>query len=1035
MRKLSKMISITCYILFLVLGLCGCQNQNKENLEKVEEVIEMIDALPNDEEITIEDEVAILRARVFYNNLEHNLREKVFNLSKLEKLERELVMIRREALYQEHAQIVIALIEKLPSLELVTIDDEEEIVEARNAYDSIEGEAKIDVNNYAKLEALESKLAKLLKDKAYLDKALVVVDMIEALPIVDELTLADEKKVVEARDAYMVLNQDLKDKVYNLYLLTILEERIDELKNEAMYQKETDTVIQLIDELPSIHEVTLRDESRVNSVRRSYNMLVESFRDKVTNIDKLIALEEQIQYLKNEEAIQALVDEVIYLIDLLPNISELTMEDEDLVMNARIRYDALIEESKSRVINYQKLLESENKINEIRPYEVKYYNIEEGELDNVSQVQIPKYSLETKINYYTTGYWSKYSSEMFIFKTSLISPSEKYQYALKIGFNYNYTTTNYEVVQIVESSIALTEELRESEYYLFIHYDYTGMYDEAQKIEIGDTIIIDKVLPNEKTETLDASIKIISSKTEGLEKYFVAIYQGETALPIPQREGYIFLGWYDNKACVGDKITTIQGTKELFASWMQDVSLIEPANMLSCVSDIATSTTKDSLVSETAQATYEWSSSNSNVYVIQNGFGMVSKRYQTRKKQTVEVSVKITYKDGRSETKSKEIMIEPVLYDSLSSTPIATYFYSGGMSYFQEYNDRYKSDGQLFSNEAKKVLDIVYYAFAPIMEDGSIELENPEYIEEVLKLKENGIYVILCVDGVQSTTSKYFDDITADPARIDHLIKNIVDLVEKYNFDGIDIDWENTGTTTVKAGGMNALIKGLREELDSRTEEGGTPYFLGCAVLAGIWGNGVDRFDYGTLNKYVDYINLMSYNMNNNNKTTHGSPMYVSSHDGGYGFGCFHGANHLSDIGWPKSKLLIGGSGYGKGYKVTESSTNPQYPGLGVTGYISKIPDHPGSLNSGTVMGKATSDLLASGKYKKYIEYNDDGQLVGSYIYSEEDQYFVTYDSIEVVKAKYQYASTIRGMGLMWWCYQFDSNEFFPRALYEEIYG
>ena len=86
-------------------------------------------------------------------------------------------------------------------------------------------------------------------------------------------------------------------------------------------------------------------------------------------------------------------------------------------------------------------------------------------------------------------------------------------------------------------------------------------------------------------------------------------------------------------------------------------------------------------------------------------------------------------------------------------------------------------------------------------------------------------------------------------------------------------------------------------------------------------------------------------------------------------------------------------------------------------------------------MGKATSDLLASGKYKKYIEYNDDGQLVGSYIYSEEDQYFVTYDSIEVVKAKYQYASTIRGMGLMWWCYQFDSNEFFPRALYEEIYG
>lgn len=488
----------------------------------------------------------------------------------------------------------------------------------------------------------------------------------------------------------MILNQDLKEKVYNLNLLKALEERIDQLKNEKIYQQQTENVIKLIDELPTLDEVTLDDERKINGARTAYNLLVESFKNRVENIGKLIDLERQIQYLKHEEAIQSFANEGIYLIDLLSLISELIIEDGELIINARKGYNALTEQSKDRVTNYQKLVESEKKINEIRSYNVVYYNIEEDELDNVSEVIIPKNILKTKVNYYTTGFWSKYSSEMFIFKTSLFSSSNRYQYALKIGFNYDSMTNDYKVIQIIESSIRLTEDIRESEYYLLIHNNYTDLYDVAQKIELGDIISIDKVLPDASTETLDANIEIISSKTLGFEKCFIATYQGETTLPIPKREGYIFLGWYDNRECIGNQITTIYEANELFASWIQDVNFIEPRDMLSCMRDMTTSTIRDTLVNEVDNTIDEWSASVLDLHAMQNRLGILSKRCQIRNKKTIEFS---KIKEGSRKKKAKEIVVNSSLYAYFSFPLIITEFYSKEMSYFQEYNN-----GQLIDN-------------------------------------------------------------------------------------------------------------------------------------------------------------------------------------------------------------------------------------------------------------------------------------------------------------------------------------------------
>ena len=276
--------------------------------------------------------------------------------------------------------------------------------------------------------------------------------------------------------------------------------------------------------------------------------------------------------------------------------------------------------------------------------------------------------------------------------------------------------------------------------------------------------------------------------------------------------------------------------------------------------------------------------------------------------------------------------------------------------------------------------------------------------------------------------------VTADPVKRANFVKNLMDMVEKHNFDGIDIDWETVSTSVkVIASQLNALMKELREEMTKRQDDGGTPYFLSAAVPASSWGTTSDRFDFVTLNKYVDYINLMSYDLNNGTKTSHLSPLYTSSNDGGYGFGCSYGINRLVSLGLSRNKIIIGSAGYGKAYKVTGTSTNTKYPYLGVAGTLTKISGIDGSFASGTLYGSAILSLIKTGKYTSYTEYNNSGQPVASYLYSSTDKIFVTYDSPEIIKAKYQYAASMNGVGIMCWCYSEDTSDSDVNAIYEEI--
>ena len=171
--------------------------------------------------------------------------------------------------------------------------------------------------------------------RSVLDMAIVtaVIDLIDALPTVETLALADAGDVTAARAAYDALPTSHKDDVTNRADLFALEAQLEVLAGEV--------VLGLIDALPSVEALTLADTAAVEAARTAYEALSEAAKAAVTNLDDLVALEAQLEVLA-----------VIALISALPLVADLTLGDEADITAAVAAHTALSEAQKSGVTNY-----------------------------------------------------------------------------------------------------------------------------------------------------------------------------------------------------------------------------------------------------------------------------------------------------------------------------------------------------------------------------------------------------------------------------------------------------------------------------------------------------------------------------------------------------------------------------------------------------------------------------------------------------------------------------------------------------------
>ena len=165
--------------------------------------------------------------------------------------------------------------------------------------------------------------------------------------------------------------------------------------------------------------------------------------------------------------------------------------------------------------------------------------------------------------------------------------------------------------------------------------------------------------------------------------------------------------------------------------------------------------------------------------------------------------------------------------------------------------------------------------FDLIVED---KAENIAQFAVGLKAKNPNLKTLIAIGGYADSndgTGKY-SNMVSTAANIDTFIGHVVDFVERYRFDGVDLDWEYPSSPEDKVGFSN-LLTAMRRVFDTKgylltaavpagpyyTEPGTAAaiairisriYNLtACLIYAG--------YDVPVLDRTLDFINLMTYDM------------------------------------------------------------------------------------------------------------------------------------------------------------------------------
>ncbi len=173
-----------------------------------------------------------------------------------------------------------------------------------------------------------------------------VIDAIDALGAVEDITLEDKDAIEEAEEAFALLTTALQDRVTNAQTLRDIRAKLNALiKSEA----DVNNVIKLINE---IGEVTLGSSAKINAARSAYDNLTDEEQARVENYEVLTDAEALYAQLLAEaeqdridQAAAQGVDELIAKIGTV----ELTPECEALIKAAEDAYALLTETQKQLV--------------------------------------------------------------------------------------------------------------------------------------------------------------------------------------------------------------------------------------------------------------------------------------------------------------------------------------------------------------------------------------------------------------------------------------------------------------------------------------------------------------------------------------------------------------------------------------------------------------------------------------------------------------------------------------------------------------
>ena len=534
----------------------------------------------------------------------------------------------------------------------------------------------------------------------------------------------------------------------------------------------------------------------------------------------------------------------------------------------------------------------------------------------------------------------------------------------------------------------------------------------------------------------------------------------EFVLPIPEKAGFEFLGWYTNDIFYGEAVSILSNTtvydQVFYAKWNEikdkyTVTLkkmgtetnvqVERNSTLSAPSlnsglswylgnqlfdftspinqDLTLDANFTDLESQYMRSlpkvatnnltftkqlsvngnyyTFTYSSSDPNT--ISNN-GVVNPDHFNKI-----VTITVTAKCGTTTiTQSFDIIVPKIIFSDLKAyQPVFAYVYAGSHKQFTE----------AFMN----TVDVVNLAFGRVTEDSTVSLSDVQSkLATILEVRKSGIRVVLSIGGGGGASLKQFSDTAFTAENRLKFANLLLEVVKQYHFDGIDIDWEypgyNTGRdTSVDRPNFTLLIATIYQVLKEYNPE----LIVTAALPGGRWG--YERYALDKVEKYLDYIHLMTYDFHDSTYAYHHTALYPSKNSS-------LKSNVKDSIelyvfeGVPIEKLVVGVAFYGRVYTLSGSATT-QY-GIGSSGVI----------KSGDHMTYTEIYNYLKDNRGNYITYYDPEACAPS-IYIPSENKVISYDNANSISAKCNYVKSSGVGGIMYWENGEDQTDSLLNALYK----
>ncbi|KAH7124946.1 hypothetical protein B0J13DRAFT_646964 [Dactylonectria estremocensis] len=315
------------------------------------------------------------------------------------------------------------------------------------------------------------------------------------------------------------------------------------------------------------------------------------------------------------------------------------------------------------------------------------------------------------------------------------------------------------------------------------------------------------------------------------------------------------------------------------------------------------------------------------------------------------------------------------------------------IGYYEAWNWKEKCIGMSMEDIPINGLTHIYYSFAYI---------QPETYKIVPMQDEKDSSLII---------ETFTDDLSSTKAKRAAFVSELVRFMDRYGFDGVDIDWEYPGAGD--RGGkpddgenLTKLFKEMRNGFDNMS---GRRKEISFTAPTSYWY--MRHFDITASAKAVDYVNVMSYNLHGIWDADNPVGSQVLAHSN------LTEIELALDLFWRNdvdpSKINLGIGFYGRSFQLASAACHT--PGCL---FLGGADPGPCTDNSGTLSYFEIMDIID--KYDLSTYWDKENAI--KYITWGGDQW-VSYDDQDTIQQKIEFANSLGLGGLLIWAIDLDNTQ------------